>query len=74
MRVNFIGVQSGAVCEACGETAELRPYGKNGANVCFKCAMKDEQNAKELFIRSLEQGSIPVEDLGALIHGNLKRH
>lgn len=36
-------------CEYCGEVKELRPYGKNGANICFKCAMQDEAEAKRQF-------------------------
>jgi hypothetical protein len=36
-------------CEECGKVDELRPYGKNAANVCFACAMKDEANAKAMF-------------------------
>ncbi len=31
-------------CELCGELKELRPYGPNGENVCFKCAIKDLAN------------------------------
>jgi hypothetical protein len=44
-------------CEACGAIDELRPYGKNGANVCFACAMKDEVNAKEMFRKRMEGDS-----------------
>lgn len=29
-------------CEYCGAHKETRPYGKNGARICFKCAMKPE--------------------------------
>jgi hypothetical protein len=29
-------------CEYCGKVAELRPYGRNGARICFECGMKDE--------------------------------
>ena len=32
-------------CEICGKKDELRPYGKNGENVCFDCGMKDEKSA-----------------------------
>lgn len=42
-----------AKCEDCGKMDELRPYGKLGANVCFKCAMKDEANVNEMFRRRL---------------------
>ena len=40
-------------CEECSAIDELRPYGKNGANVCFDCAMKDEENAKAMFKKRL---------------------
>lgn len=36
-------------CSDCGELDELRPYGKDGAWVCFKCGMKDEDEAKVQF-------------------------
>ena len=26
--------------EDCGQVAELRPYGPDGSNICFPCAMK----------------------------------
>jgi len=38
-----------AECTACHKTAELRPYGKDGAWVCFECAMKDEPEAVAQF-------------------------
>lgn len=31
-----------APCEYCGKVDELRPYGKNGAKICFDCGMKPE--------------------------------
>ena len=34
------------VCELCGVIEECRPYGPNGEQVCFSCAMKDEETAK----------------------------
>jgi predicted Zn-ribbon and HTH transcriptional regulator len=43
-----------AKCEDCGVLDELRPYGKNAANVCFDCAMKDEANAAAMFRRRLD--------------------
>jgi len=42
-----------AKCEVCGKIDELRPYGKNGANVCFDCAMKDEATTGAMFKRRL---------------------
>jgi phage/plasmid primase-like uncharacterized protein len=38
-----------AKCSACGKEEELRPYGKDGAWVCFECAMKDEAEAGRQF-------------------------
>lgn len=32
-------------CEYCGTVDELRPYGKNGAKICFDCGMKPENKA-----------------------------
>ena len=28
-------------CDDCGKIAELRPYGKNGAKICFECGEKN---------------------------------
>jgi len=55
--LNVIGHPVEAVpakCEDCGVLDELRPYGKNGANVCFDCAMKDEANATAMFRKRLD--------------------
>jgi hypothetical protein len=37
------------ICESCGFIAETRPYGVEGAKICFSCAMKDEENTKRMF-------------------------
>ncbi len=31
------------MCEMCGKIDECRPYGPNDEQVCFDCAMKDEE-------------------------------
>ena len=51
--LNIIMVEEDSICELCGEKKELRPYGPNGENVCFQCAMKDEESAKKQFQRLL---------------------
>lgn len=43
-------------CDYCGKIAELRPYGKNGASICFECAMKDEETTKQMFAKRLKGG------------------
>ena len=37
------------ICEFCKKKDELRPYGPNGENICFACAMKDKETAKKRF-------------------------
>lgn len=43
-------------CELCGKTAETRPYGPNGEEVCFACAMKDEAAAERAFAARFGEG------------------
>lgn len=38
-----------AECTDCGKVDELRPYGKDGAFVCFPCMMKDEDEGMKQF-------------------------
>lgn len=42
----FIEPEPNDVCELCGKTEELRPYGPNGERVCFDCGMKNEPAAR----------------------------
>ena len=37
--LGFIAQQPDEVCEMCGVVDECRPYGPNGENICFDCAM-----------------------------------
>ena len=46
---NYIGE-----CELCGTTAELRPYGENGKNICFKCGMANIITTRKMFTRKIE--------------------
>lgn len=43
-----------ATCSDCGKVDELRPYGKDGAWVCFDCMMKDEEEGKRQFNKLLD--------------------
>ena len=49
-----ISEQEPEECEYCGKIAELRPYGENGANICFKCAMEDEKETEKQFQKILD--------------------
>jgi hypothetical protein len=35
-----------SICTICGKTADTRPYGPGGVDICFSCAMRPE-NAHE---------------------------
>ena len=39
--VVIIESETDDICELCGATDELRPYGPNGERICFDCGMKD---------------------------------
>lgn len=43
----IIAQQEDEVCEMCGKVDECRPYGPNDENICFDCAMKDEETTKK---------------------------
>ena len=42
----FIAQQPDEMCEMCGKIDECRPYGPNDENICFDCAMKDEDTTE----------------------------
>ena len=42
----IISDQEPECCEMCGVIAECRPYGPNDENICFDCAMKDEDTTR----------------------------
>ena len=35
------------ICKTCGDEKETRPYGKDGAAVCFDCAMSTNEAKRE---------------------------
>ncbi len=38
-------------CEYCGKVDELRPYGKDGAKICYPCGMNNiEETEKQIDI------------------------
>ena len=41
-KVLVIEPESEGACELCGKTAELRPYGPGGKNICFECGDRHE--------------------------------
>lgn len=45
----IIATTDPARCEYCGAVEELRPYGRGGENICFDCAMRDEETTQRRF-------------------------
>lgn len=41
------------ICSECGADDDCRPYGKNGAMICFDCGMKDEETTHRNFLTQL---------------------
>lgn len=39
--IMIIESEPDGICEECGKVDELRPYGENGAKICYACGMKD---------------------------------
>jgi len=38
----LLGEKNMGICEYCGKIDDLRPYGKDGANICYDCGMLPE--------------------------------
>ena len=52
LNVNYvIEAEEPQQCDYCGAIAELRPYGKNGAAICFDCGRKKPQETRANFLR-----------------------
>lgn len=43
----FIAEEVAQACELCGKIDECRPYGPNDEQICFECAMKDEETTRK---------------------------
>lgn len=41
-------------CTGCGKVAELRPYGKDGAEICYDCGMIDKDATTAEFKKLVE--------------------
>jgi hypothetical protein len=58
MKIVDINAGEDGTCTACGREAELRPYGKDGAAVCFECAMKDEAETERQLGKLIEGADV----------------
>jgi hypothetical protein len=46
--IPIIEAEPDLICFQCGKIAETRPYGPNGEEICFECAMKDEETTAKM--------------------------
>jgi hypothetical protein len=42
----FIAEELPQACSLCGKIEECRPYGENGAEICYDCGMIDEEKTR----------------------------
>ena len=61
--VFIIEEQDAEVCEYCGNIAELRPYGRNGENICYSCGMKDEETTTAQFLKVIDDVDVVIVKL-----------
>jgi len=47
----IIATEPEQFCEVCGILAECRPYGPNDEQICFDCAMKDEETTHRKMVK-----------------------
>ena len=58
-------------CTECGKVADLRPYGKDFAPICYECStllakttMQDEARTRRNFVKRLNEASYGVVVIG----------
>lgn len=59
----FIMQEIDTVCESCGSIEECRPYGKNGEQICFTCAMATPES-KEIAEKKMAEYIFGIKDVG----------
>lgn len=47
-------------CETCGEVKETRPYGPNGQEICYDCAMKNPKATNARMDHVLYGDELPI--------------
>jgi hypothetical protein len=45
------------ICTECNNDSDCRPYGENGAMICFGCGMKNEERTNRNFLSQLNAAS-----------------
>ena len=64
--IPIISAQEDMICFECGSIAETRPYGKDGAEICHACGMKDErQTMVNMYVRLFGESTEEANRLAA---------
>ena len=53
--INIIKQEPEQMCEYCGKYAETRPYGPDGAKICFDCAMNSTPEMKKIVTKTFAE-------------------
>lgn len=51
--ITIIEVEPDFICFKCGKIAETRPYGPNGEELCYDCAMLDKETTEKMMSKVL---------------------
>ena len=49
----IISKEPNRICEICGKEDECRPYGPNGEDLCYDCAMQDPITTEVMIAKTL---------------------
>lgn len=58
--ITIIEPEPDFICFICGKVDETRPYGPNGEEICYDCAMKDPETTKRQMKKHLFGEEPPV--------------
>ena len=50
----IVEAEAERVCSECDAVAHCRPYGEDGADICFTCGMKDEAKTLRQFNKMID--------------------
>ena len=71
--IPYIYVEPDSVCSLCGKTAECRPYGVNGTQICFSCGVKNmKETATQAGLQLFGLRGEVLEDFAAAMEREYK--
>lgn len=60
--VTIIEAEDDKKCQICGAISECRPYGPEGQQICYDCAMKDPIGTEIRMAKALFDDDLTVEE------------